>query len=85
MNPITRLILAVGLFSFLAVGCASVPKVLFAERTVGDRFVQYYAVETGEENLYDFHMRVCNMEPNGELVNCVDSLILNNVHAGSLN
>lgn len=83
MNSTIRNIVLGVAFSLTLVGCAA-PKFLWNSEPMGERLVHYYVISGSEEGFFDFHMRVCNLAADGELSNCADTLVLENVARGTL-
>lgn len=70
--------------AMFAAACAP-PKVLFKESTTGDKLIQQYATTaaSGEEGFYDYNLRVCDLQDDGSISACQDTLILENVSLNS--
>lgn len=72
----------VAAIAFSASACATPPKVLFSETTSGDRLVQHYAITAEQEGFYDYYVRVCDLGEAGELSQCNDTRVLEDVAIG---
>jgi hypothetical protein len=76
------------------VGCgAPPPKILMAHNyATDDKSVQTLIQQSGaavkegnvKTNLFNVILRVCNQSPNNELSACKDTVVLENVHPGSI-
>ena len=75
-----NIVMGLALAIFMIAGCAP-PKVLFKESTTGDKLIQQYATTaaSGEKGFYDYNLRVCDLGDDGQISECKDTLILENV------
>lgn len=74
------------------VGCAT-PRYLINDFTMGDRSVKYILtpvaaqVDAGggkKDQLYDFSVRICDLDKQDDETNCKDTTIVQNVHKKSV-
>lgn len=89
---ISRLKLPIVAAAFaLSMGCAT-PKYLTNDFTMGDRSVKYLltpaaTVDVGggkKEQLYDFIVRICDLDPQDREAQCKDTTVVENVYPQSI-
>lgn len=72
--------------SFVASACTP-PPILIKQDIQNEKAVQSFlrlSHSSDEKKLYNYYFRVCDYNPQDQMANCVDSLVLANVHAGSV-
>lgn len=88
----TKKILMLGALALVALGACRRPQYLVDDSFVGGRgtktiYVPMTSVGNGSNNqvvLYDYQIRMCDYDENGNESNCATSTILTNVYTGQV-
>lgn len=84
MKRLTSAVLSVGVFAHLASACAPPPRILTAYDVVGERTVKQIVQESAaDDGIYDYILRVCNIDGSAQESQCVDTTVLTNVNGAS--
>lgn len=86
MNRLPALLAGLIALSFVASACVP-PPILIQQDIKNEKSVQRFlrlSHSSDDKKLYNYYFRVCDYGNQDQLANCVDSLVLANVHADSV-
>lgn len=69
--------------AFVGSACA-MPKVMVGHEFLGASRTTKLVIQKSAEERFDTYVRICNLTPDGQELNCVDTLVLSNVNASSV-
>lgn len=75
--------LAIALAASVATACQP-PMVLVDQAFMGEKRTAKIVMQQSGEGHFDEYIRICDLKPDGTETNCKDTLVLENVVAGSL-
>lgn len=77
--------LVILLFGVTLAGAAcATPKVMVGHEFLGASRTTKLVIQKTAEDVFDTYVRICNLAPDGQEQNCVDTLVLSNVNPSSV-